>query len=663
MKRRWPLLLLLSCWLLILLVPPLRQMFVVQLRGDGYYRGWAYGPMPSLDNQFDARKLDVENISDVRVLAVVAAEQTNAVPALDALIEKHPQQAWLLAYRLRLSVSKMQIDRMGGELSDSKRAQNQAAKIPSPERLKTKPNFTPAELEKSIALARRGQKLEPDNGFWDSMLVYFLMAGWRDEEAFRVLQKASRKPQFHEHQNEWFKARQAAREAYYHAPQPPEATLLFQFSDGLGISARQREMARIITWQGVKFQRRGQHQKSLQILTDYARLNYTAKRNAYSLIDSFVYTALAAIALSHVGERDIIAPKRIRDEKALHEKRALLTAKQVQAYTRAHGQAALGDEMAALAIQEGKRSDQLRYAFEEQNIYNELDVRPVIWSVSFYWAAALLLLLLPMLAFWWLLVGGALRWANVPIVKPVVSDVKRGVFVATGWTALLWTLAFALGVGWSLALGLFFMESDLSFAAGVACLVFGLLWPIPCAAWIVKRHARKRQDEGQDVVVRGARAKVLASWGRFRLVSFLQISGLYLLALAAAFWWLCAMAAQDQMSWLSTFELDSAITLPDALNNSASAFPLWPQLVFALALALLWLRELFASDKSRAAYQLRCWHAVLSYLITTASVSYLLLLIFLLPLRASADLAVKQYIQRGAVASMLQNYGALSKPR
>jgi hypothetical protein len=659
MKRRWPLLLFLFCWLLILLVPPLRQMFFVQLRGDGFYRGWAYGPVPSLGNEFDAQKLDVENIADVRVLAVVAAEQGNATGALDALIEKHPQEAWLLARRLRLSIREMQLDRTGGELSDSKLAQNQAAKIPSPERLKTKANFTPAELNKSLALARRGQKLEPDNAFWDWMLVYLLMAGWRDEEAFVVLQGGSHKPHFNAHQREWLEARQVAHEAYYQSPQPPEAVLFFQFAigpDDFPINSRQRAMARIIVWQGVKAQRRGDHQKAL---------HYTAKREAYFFIDEMVYSAIGAIALSRAGERDIIARKRIQSsDKAMSEKRARLTARQVQVYATTHGQAALGREMAGLAIEEGKRSDQLRRASGEQYAYSGFDARPVIWSVSLYWAAALLLLLLPMLCFWWLLVGCALRWANVPILERETNDIKRSVVVATGWTAVLWIIAFALGGGWSLALGIFLMENPLRFVAGSVCLILGLLWPIPCASWIVKRRARKRQNEAQNVIVRGARAKLAASWSRFRLVSFLQISALYMLTMASAFWWLCAMTAQNQMSWLSTFELDiGEVTLPEVLDGLANAFPLWPQLLFAGVLALLWLREIFAPDKSRAAYQLRCWHAVLSYLITTAGVSYLMLLIFLLPLRASADLAVKQYIQRGEVASMLQNYSALSKPR
>src|SRR5688572_3116537 len=134
MKQRWPLTLLLSCWLLILLVPPLRQLFFAQLWGDGFYRGWAYGPVPQLDDGFSAQKLDVEKVRDIRVLAVKFMGHYRGMRSvgeydLDALIENHPQEAWLLARRLLQSMGQMQIDRTGGELSDGNLAQNQAAKI------------------------------------------------------------------------------------------------------------------------------------------------------------------------------------------------------------------------------------------------------------------------------------------------------------------------------------------------------------------------------------------------------------------------------------------------------------------------------------------------------------------------------------------------------
>ncbi len=311
--------------------------------------------------------------------------------------------------------------------------------------------------------------------------------------------------------------------------------------------------------------------------------------------------------------------------------------------------------MATLAIEEGKRLDKLKFAFKAQTSFGGLDRRPLRSSISLYWATALLFLLLALLLFWWLIIGGALRLASVPQVEPEAGDVRRAVLTATLGTALFWTLAFTLGAGWGLLLMDVLSQSPVKIGAGFFFLFVGFLWPIPLAAWMVKRSARKRENLARGIVLRGVRARVMAVRHRFSFVSLLSISSLYMLACAMAFWWFCAAAAQNQTTWLTTFDLaDSAFPLPDALNQSVNIFPFWPQLFFASALAFLWLRELFASDKSRAAYQLRIWHAALGHLIVVAIVSYVFLLTVLLPFRARAETAVNQYIERGEVASMLQ---------
>ena len=646
---------------ILLFSPPLRPLFLAQLRGDGFYRGWAYGPIPRLENDFDAQKLNIENATDTRVLAVHAFKQPNAIGALDALIEKQPQEAGLLAWRLSLSLNKMQLDRVGGELSDAKLTQHQAAKIASPERKNTKPNFTSSELEKCLVLARRGQKLEPDNAFFDWMLTYFYMASWRDAQAFRALQNGSHKAHFNPHKSDLNQAFRAAQSHYYGAPQAPEAWLFLRFSDieidDLPSYSKQREMARIIAWQGMKMQRRGEHQKALQLFTDMARMHLTAAREADSYIEEMVYYAMAAISLGRAGQRDESWKKIPYGDTALHEKRAALTAKQVQTYANAHGKAALGREIAALIGEEGQRRDKLQRAFKAQMAFNGLDKAPLVWSISLYWAASLLLLLLLLLVFWWLLIGGVLRLASVPQMLPEKNDIARGVWAATFATALLWTIAFALGAGWGLLLLDFLNQSPFRIAGSFICLIIGFLWPIPLSSWIIKRRARRRENLARGIVLRGVKERAKAVWNRFSLVALLSISSLYMLASAMAFWWLCAMAAQDNITWSNLFGTDATFfSLPNWLNQSINIFPLWPQLFFAVALALLWLRELFAPDKSRAAYQLRTWHAVLKNLIVVASVSYVLLLVVLVPWRARAEVAVNQYIQRGEVASMLLNF-------
>lgn len=654
MKIRWPLLVVAACALLSLLVPPLRDTFLTQLHGDGYYRGWAHGPVPKMEPDFDPGEIDTENTTDPRVLAVTAASRDNGFGrSLDPLIKRHPNETWLLARRLQMSVEKMRLDRTGGELSDSKLKQNQAAKRPSPERLNVKPNFTPADLEKCIALAKQGQKLEPDNAFWDWMLVYFLLSGWRDEEAWPFLESGSHKAHFNMHQSDWLLAERATREAFYGRQQTPEASLGERiYTHNMPSYGPQREMARIIVWQGVKAQRRGDHQKALRIFTDTARMHYTAEREAFQYMDALVYRAMALVALGRAGQRDVNASKRLpASDPARNEKLARIRAQQVETYAQAHGRPDLGREMSALTLQSGKNQDDLKRISQTMQFHMGLNARPVIRSVSLWWAASIILLLLPMLALWSLFIGMALRAASVPIVEHSRGEIARPAASAALLMALLLIGAFLLGVGWRVPLFIDFNNTaPYLVGLGFALLVLALLWPVPFASWLVRRRARKQAHESsnslQEAVPRGWRERLVAWRRRFRLVAFLQVGGLNILALVSALWWLITMASQGA---------DSGLFDTEELDRIFSVAPYWPQSLFFLSLLLLWLRDIFVPDKMHAAYKLRLWHATLSGLLAVASVSYLLLLTLYIPVRTQADAAITDYIQRGEVAAMLQH--------
>ena len=187
------------CWLLILLVPSLRRMFLVQVMGRSVmYRGWAYGPM--VGKSWDmwtpsATKIKDRYPDNPQVQASAIEEQSdygddNARRLLrdyDALIARFPDETWLIARRIKRTIKWMKPTRIGGEMSDPDRDKNIAAGIPSPERPKEPPNFTPQERKAVIAMARLGQQREPKNAFFDWMLFYLLMMEWRDDEAWRVL--------------------------------------------------------------------------------------------------------------------------------------------------------------------------------------------------------------------------------------------------------------------------------------------------------------------------------------------------------------------------------------------------------------------------------------------------------------------------------------------
>ncbi|HEY0075339.1 MAG TPA: hypothetical protein VGB77_14665, partial [Abditibacteriaceae bacterium] len=346
----------------------------------------------------------------------------------------------------------------------------------------------------------------------------------------------------------------------------------------------------------------------------------------------------------------------------MFEKRAQLLAKQVETYATAHGRPDLGQEIGALALQEGRVADQLSAVFRSQQPFGGLDQRPIIWSISLYWVSALLLLLLPMLAFWWFLLGGALRVARVPAAEITSREIALPVTVAVGLTAFLWGTGVACGASWRLLwLGIYDV-APMVIIGGIGAFILGLLWPVPLAAWLIKRRARRHEEKTQGEVPRGAREKWAAIGSRFRLASFLQISALYGLVFTTLTWWFFTVTAQDQTSWIELLMLDSmGFKFPFDLGMVVNWFPLWPQLAFALALAFLWLREIFARDKLRVAYQLRLLRSTFGALIVTGSVAYLLLLVLMIPVRTRANVAVHQYVQRGEVASMLQNYKLISE--
>jgi hypothetical protein len=67
-------------------------------------------------------------------------------------------------------------------------------------------NYLPSDLILALELARRGQKLEPDNTFFDWMAARALFALNRDDEASEVLIAASRKTGFDLHYRDWWDA-------------------------------------------------------------------------------------------------------------------------------------------------------------------------------------------------------------------------------------------------------------------------------------------------------------------------------------------------------------------------------------------------------------------------------------------------------------------------
>jgi hypothetical protein len=232
---------------------------------------------------------------------------------LDIVIEKFPHENWLIAKRLRLSWGYMFGDRVGGELSDSNLYQNQAAGKPSPERLSSDapegspagshpegreyPNYTPAELARVLLLCKRGQKLEPNNAFYDWTLSYFLALSWRDAQAWSALEAAAQKTAWNDHRAEEMQARMAARELLLGRPLLWEEKSRMMWAVLFPEYSRYREYARILSWNSIKAQRKENHAQALRLAGDLAKVAALMRENSRYLIEGLIAVAMEAIAV------------------------------------------------------------------------------------------------------------------------------------------------------------------------------------------------------------------------------------------------------------------------------------------------------------------------------------------------------------------------------
>lgn len=680
--------LLLGCWLLILLAPPLRSLFWIQASGRGeWYRGWMWGPFPGGQTEMlSSDELAKRFPDDPRILAVAVDKQMgssifglaptsindldrpgylsfqrNQVRDYDALIRRFPQENWLVARRLQATIATMRQDRVGGKFSDPDEARGQ--KGLSPERV-GKPNYTPQELNEAIAVARLGQKREPDNAFYDWTLFYFLMIGWRDDEAWRVLAKGSHKPRFDAHHSEWTQALVAAHEAKWGRPLLVEESLGAQAIILFPIFARDREMGRIIEWEGLKAGRkRGNHAKALQIYTDSARLNALHARQSYSGIEALVAHAMVAIVMGVEGKalRSDMTPTQWQSAAA----RARIGAYKFARYANKHGRPDLAREMTALRLAAGHDQDRLRASFRSSVWSDGMAARPLINAVALYWAAAIILLLVSLLAVLWLTLGAVLRRARVREVSIARRDVGLAVLFGAIAAALCIGSALYWGAGWQTVFAGDEAASGLlhcllaSGAPATALIITGFCWFVSLL-W--------EDDAAETSAPRAWPTRLQRALESIRLSSLLSGFVWLVCLFGAALFWILLVARGGQAYAVPPFGVLATLYSYLGVENSELTLPaiapLWAELAFAAALLVFPLRWIFgtpAAEKSRAAYRLRLLHASLGTLIVVASGSYLLLLVASLPVRAQTDAQMQQRIQRGEVAMMLQNAPAVKK--
>ncbi len=357
-------------WLVVLCVPSLRLMLRVQTLGSEMSLTQYPWTARFRSEEFSAQRIADAHPNDVRALAKAAENRAfvaveseygttlvfqnghakEVTAGYDRLIQRFPNQAWLIANRLRHTTRWLHDNRLAGEIENFSRTD---FSTPAPETRKEPPNFTPAELNAAIAIARRGQRLEPDNSFFDWMLAILLWAGYRDDEALRVVQRGSLKPRYDDHSYDDLQATIAARELV--RPLLLEEKIALSSAIASPQHARFREFARDVAWQAVKAERAGDHARALQLRGDLARLCAPMMKGRNSFITGLVARACQQVAWDNGWparnfRRTVISPGTgaVTIYKAVEDPRGL-RALGFSAYAKLHGRPDLAREEARLS--------------------------------------------------------------------------------------------------------------------------------------------------------------------------------------------------------------------------------------------------------------------------------------------------------------------------
>ncbi|MCS6862575.1 MAG: hypothetical protein NZT92_19910, partial [Abditibacteriales bacterium] len=393
-RKHFGIILFAAVWLVVLSVPTLRLMWRMQVRGDGAHRMMMGKPPRRLSDWLHQEKslllkeLPRRYPNDVRVLAKMAEEADGRRTVLnyDRLLRRFPNNAWLVANRLRHTASWFRDDRVAGDPQTM-------PSTPPPQQK----NFTAAELAQAIAVARKGRQLEPDNSYFDWTLASFLFAAHRDAEALAVLHEGAQKPRYDDCTLQDTQASIAVRELVrpllFEEKWSVFAALLFPHF------AQHRRVARLAIWEGVKAERAGDHQRALQIYGDVARLGARMRESSHCLIQSLVAIAIETTAwqglerkLTKDEEKQLLAQRNYLPE------RTRIAARRFAAYAAAHGRADLAEEV--------RRNGEAVARFREgRHFPTDIIVGfpnwKFAWVLALWWASVALLPQLLLTAFVW----------------------------------------------------------------------------------------------------------------------------------------------------------------------------------------------------------------------------------------------------------------------
>lgn len=304
MRRFWPFFLALLCWLLVLLVPATRH-------GSGQawkaHRPTEMAPTESVEVAPGQRLAVAPEVVAVlkrhpcnRDVIVYGARQGEAAGAgarnMETLGRLYPRDAYVVTLQLGRAMRGLTSSRVPGSLTNP----NYPKAPPVVDRSQVSP---PEKWGKVIMLARQGQQLQPQNSFFDWMLIYALYGTEQDDEARRVLAGAVKKTQYNGFSRDAILNSIAFMRLEQGSPLPPRVLLDAQNGNSLFLAAMQRQAVRWGMETVIADRKAGRHSRALDTAFNLASLARTMRREGYSFMDHLIAVACESIALQTTDER------------------------------------------------------------------------------------------------------------------------------------------------------------------------------------------------------------------------------------------------------------------------------------------------------------------------------------------------------------------------
>jgi hypothetical protein len=291
MKR--PLLWAFLCWFLLFLFPLTRR---------GIFKSWENHQhlLTGLSRKVDAApfvNVTPETAEIVRQFSNNKSVRVSAAKEYGS--NDHNLQVLAKLYPDDPLVIRLQIE---GKLKGltSARSPGPVTMYPLAQVKRTIPNASPPSAwEPMIQLARRGHQLEPQNTYFDWMLLYALYASNQDVEARRTLQKAAKKTKYTDYTSDLITHSINFSKLSQGEPVTPVYLLAREAAEAIGPTCgRIRQVARwamddvVIEWQ------EGRRHEAIDLAISGATLSRTMGHNSYSVIENLTARACQGIFLT-----------------------------------------------------------------------------------------------------------------------------------------------------------------------------------------------------------------------------------------------------------------------------------------------------------------------------------------------------------------------------